>query len=83
MAEKTLSLLDIHLSAFLSLHGLQPELKINDGRVTFNFPVMDNLYKLMDAYNSNAPTPIADFVVSVKILRGQMLTLKGGGGQKC
>lgn len=74
---KELSTLDLYLSAFLSLHGIQPELKITNGRVTFNFPVSDELYRLANLYNANEPVPVADFVTAVKALRGQMLTMRG------
>lgn len=75
--QKTMSTLDIYLSAFLSLHGLQPELQTNNGRVTFNFLVSDELYQLANAYNGNSPVFVASFVTSIKTLRGQMLTLRG------
>lgn len=74
---KTLSTLDLYLSSFLSLHGIQPELETNNGRVTFNFQVTDELYKLANAYNGNDPVPVADFVTAIKTLRGQMLTMRG------
>lgn len=75
--QKTMSTLDIYLSAFLSLHDLKPELLVNNGRVTFNFPVSDDLYRIANAYNSNEPIPVADFVTAIKTLRGQMLTMRG------
>lgn len=74
---KTLSTLDLYLSSFLTLHGIQPELETNNGRVTFNFKVTDELYSLSNAYNGNEPVPVADFVTAIKTLRGQMLTLRG------
>lgn len=75
--QKVMSTLDLYLSAFLSLQGLQPLLQINSGRVTFNFPISDDLYRLANAFNSNEPIPVADFVTAIKTLRGQMLTMRG------
>lgn len=75
--EKIFSTLDIYLSAFLILHDVQPELKTTNGRVTFNFKASDDLYKWSLAYNSNEPVPVADYVTTVKTLRGQMLTMRG------
>lgn len=75
--KRDFGILDIYLAAFLSIHGIKPELKIANNRVTFNFPVTDELYRIMYAYNSNEPTPVADFVTSIKTLRGQMLTMRG------
>lgn len=74
---KSLATLDLYLSSFLTLHGITPELKLNNGRVTFNFPVNDDLYRLANSYNSNEPIPVADFVTAIKTLRGQMLTMRG------
>jgi hypothetical protein len=76
--KKILSTLDIYLSSFLALHGIPPKLQITNGRVTFNFIVSDDLYRLTQIYNSNEPVPVADFVTQVKTLRGQMLSLRGG-----
>ncbi len=47
---KVLSTLDIYLSSFLALHGIQPELKNINGRVIFSFTVSDELYRLANAY---------------------------------
>jgi 5'-3' exonuclease len=74
--QKKFSTLDVYLSAFLSLHGLTPSLERKGGRVTFNFPATDALYRIMSDYNSNEVTPVADFVTRVKTLRGQMLTMR-------
>lgn len=75
--KKTLNTLDLYLAAFLTLHGLQPDLQVNNGRVTFNFDITDDLYRFSNAYNSNDTIPVADFVTAVKTLRGQMLTMRG------
>lgn len=80
MLEKTVKqfgTMDVYLSAFLSLEGLDPILENNNGRITFNFPADDDLYKLMGEYNGNKAIPIVDFVTRVKTLRGQMLTMRG------
>lgn len=77
MAErKVFSTLDIYLSAFLALQGINPNLEVHNGRVTFNFVASDELYTKAVDYNSNTPVPVADFVTSIKALRGQMLTMR-------
>lgn len=76
-AQRTLQILDIYVSAYLSLCGISPKLETNNGRVVFVFPATDDLYKLMVNYNSNVNVPVTDFVTTVKALRGQMLTLRG------
>jgi hypothetical protein len=74
--QKDFTTLDIYLSAFLSQFGIQPSLKLNNGKVIFSFRSSDDLFKLMMNFNSNVSVPVTDFVTTVKTLRGQMLSLK-------
>ena len=77
MAEKkTFQTLDLYISSYLTLCGMQPELQVTNGRVIFVFPRSDDLYRLLSNYNSNITIPVADFVTAVKMLRGQMLTMR-------
>jgi DUF4097 and DUF4098 domain-containing protein YvlB len=79
MAEtRTINLLDIYLSSFLSLHGVEPKLETKNGKVMFVFEADDRVYKLMNLFNGNVDVPVADFVTTVKTLRGKMLTAKEG-----
>lgn len=75
--QRLFTTLDIHLASFLKLNGIPPTLQLNNGRVVFTFPATNQLYKLTMDFNSNVPVPVADFVTTVKTLRGQMLTLRG------
>lgn len=74
---RILSLIDINLASYLSLNGIEPNLENRNGKVLFLFEASDKLYKLIDNFNSNDLTPIGDFVTSLKVLRGKMLTLRG------
>ena len=74
--KKNFTTLDIYLSAFLTLFGIHPELKLNNGKVIFSFPANEDLYKLMLNFNSNVNVPVTDFVTTVKTLRGQMLSMR-------
>ena len=74
---KTLQILDIYMASFLSLHGIEPSLENNNGRVVFTFQVSDDLYKLMVRFNSNENIPVTSFVTTVKMLRGRMLSMRG------
>lgn len=74
---KVFSTLDLYLSSFLVLRGLIPKLEINNGKVVFTFPVSDSLYKFMGEYNANINVPITDLITHIKMLRGQMLTMRG------
>jgi hypothetical protein len=79
MAEtRTVNLLDIYLSSFLALHGIEPKLEIRNGKVVFTFEAEDRVYKLMNSFNNNADVPVADLVTAIKTLRGKMLTFKEG-----
>ena len=77
MKDYHFSTMDIYLSAFLLIYGIQPDLKLQNERVIFTFPATEELYKNMMRYNSNANVHVADFVTAVKTLRGQMLTMRG------
>ena len=70
--------LDIYLASFLSLNHLEPQFQIRGGKVVFSFEVTSDLYRMMTDFNENSPVPVADFVTSVKVLRGKMLTMKEG-----
>ena len=72
----TFTTMDIYLSAFLSLSGIQPELNLNQNKVIFSFPANEDLYQLMMNFNSNVNVPVTDFVTLIKTLRGQMLTMR-------
>lgn len=76
--DKVFQTLDIYLSSFLSMSGFHPKLEVNDsGKVIFVFTLTDDLATLMVVYNNNVPVPVADFVTTLKTLRGQMLTRRG------
>ena len=75
---RTINLLDIYVSSFLSLHGVEPKLETKNGKVVFVFEADDQVYKLMNLFNGNVDVPVADFVTTVKTLRGKMLTAKEG-----
>lgn len=70
---------DVYLSAFLALSGIQPALEMEDHlrrRVTFQFPVTDELYHFIAAFNRNVEVPILDFTTTIKKLRAKMLTMR-------
>lgn len=75
---RTINLLDIYLSSFLLLHGIDPKLETKNSKVYFVFEANDQVYNLMNLFNENVKVPVADFVTTVKTLRGKMLTAKEG-----
>jgi hypothetical protein len=73
---KTFSTLDIYLASFLSLHDQDIILELRNGKVVFTFESTDNLYRLMNQFNSNEEIPVLDYTTAIKTLRGKMLTAK-------
>ncbi len=69
---------DVWLSAYLQVYYTSPELQLINSKVVFSFPHSDDLYKFLANYNGNVNVPIADYVATVKTLRGQMLSMRGG-----
>ena len=84
--ERRFTTLDLYLSSFFILQGIEPDLEIKGNKVAFLFEPSDKLYRLMSEFNSNTDVPIADYVTCLKVLRGRMLTLKehipGNGNRK-
>lgn len=77
--QKYLSILDIYLSAFLSFHGIEPTLENRNGKIVFLFDNSDELYRLIDRFNSDEEVPVNSFATQVKTLKGKLLTEKGRG----
>jgi hypothetical protein len=75
-----ITILDLNTAAFCSLHGLDPELSMQGGRVVFSFPASEDFYKLSTLYNSNVEVPCLDLIQAIKKTRGKMLSLKEGDG---
>jgi len=66
-------ILDIHLSSFLSLHGISPQFIKQGTRVVFEFPQSREVNDLTRSYNENPSVPVLDFVHHLRKLRSQML----------
>ena len=75
-ANAKVPVLDIHLSSYLSLHGIAPELTKQGTRVVFEFPSIPEVTKLTRAYNENPSVKILDFVHHLRKLRSQMLNAR-------
>ncbi len=69
-------ILDIHLSSFLSLHGISPEFTKQGTRVVFEFPSSQEVNKLTRAYNENPSVRVLDFVHHLRKIRSQMLAAR-------
>lgn len=73
---KVLELLDLYIAAFLLFNGIPPKLILKNGKVLFVFGATDEVYRLMNLFNSNEDVPVADYTAAIKTLRGRMLTAK-------
>lgn len=79
---KTFSTLDLYIASFLTLNNLKVKLELKSGKVVFTLPVSNELYQLLEQYNSNEGVPVADFVTTIKALRGQMLSMRNNGNER-
>ncbi len=77
-----ISILDIHQSAFLKLHGKDPELILQGTRIVFSYEVSPEIYRLLNLYNENPEVSVLDFVHALRRLRSEMLTMKSVNGVK-
>ncbi|MCX5810157.1 MAG: DUF5659 domain-containing protein [Proteobacteria bacterium] len=75
-SSQQISILDLNTAAFLSMHGLEPQLSMQGGRVVFNFQADAEFYKLSSLYNDNLSVGCLDFVQALKKMRGKMLNMK-------
>ena len=74
MKEKTFQTADLYLTSAISLLlGIQPDFKIENGRVLFSFPVSDDLHKSMNAYIRGIPLNAIEFASTIKRIRGEMI----------
>lgn len=79
MDSEHLSLRDIYEAAFLSLHGIRPDLTMQGSMVVFQFPSTPTIRDLLQKYNSENPSvDVQDFVRHLRRLRAQMISKKGG-----
>ena len=78
MAQKEFITPDLYLSSAISiLLNLQPTFKVENGRTLFCFPVSDDLYKAMTAYNNCIPLNAYEYAEKIKRMRGEMLMRRG------
>jgi len=73
---------DLYLSsAICILLNIQPAFKVENGRTLFVFPIADDLYKAMNAYNNGVSLNAYEYSQMIKRLRAEMLMRRGMGGQ--
>ncbi len=65
---------DLYLSsAICIILETQPKFKIENGRTLFVFPISDDFYKAMNAYNNGIQLNVYDYAQMLKRLRAEMI----------
>lgn len=68
----TMSVLDIHLAAYLQQNGIDPRFeKGKDGRVIFCYDPDERFFSIQDDFNKDADLQL--FISCLKKMRGKML----------
>jgi hypothetical protein len=75
---------DIQIAAFLELHSVQLSLaKDQDtGRVIFEAPASDEVYRILSLYENDTKVGVKTFAGYLKNLRGRMLAIRNGEGER-
>lgn len=84
MKQKEFISADLYLASAISfLLNTQPNFKVENGRTLFVFPISDELYKAMNAYNNGTPINAYEYAQILRRLRAEMLIRRNGmGGQR-
>jgi hypothetical protein len=75
---------DIQIAAFLELNSINLTLArdCDTGRVVFEAPADDEVYKILSLYEKNAEVGVKTFAGYLKNLRGRMLAIRNGEGER-
>lgn len=73
---RIITLIDIYIVAFLVIHNLEPKLELRNGKVFFLYEATEQIYRLMNDFNSDVKVPITSYVSAVKTLRARMFGAK-------
>jgi hypothetical protein len=78
MKRKDFETADLYLSsAICILLNTYPDFKVENGRTLFVFPICDELYKTMNAYNNGALVNAYEYSMVLKRLKAEMLMRRG------
>jgi len=83
MKQKDFETADLYLaSAISNLLKSPPNYKVENSRTLFVFPISDDLYKAMNAFNNGIQLNAYEYSQTIKHLRAEMLMRRGqtGGG---
>lgn len=83
MNQKTFETADLYLASAISiLINSNPDFIVQNGKVIFTFPINDDLYKAMSAYNGGVAVNSIEYAQTIKRLRAEMLMRRGMWVQK-
>ncbi len=75
--QKVYSTLDVYVSSWIYLTtGTYPELKSHNGKVSFNFPLTEQVINSLRDYNSGEKIEALKFSLTIKNLKTQIFQLK-------
>jgi hypothetical protein len=68
---------DVWTASYLEYRGIIPQLENRNGRIVFQFPTTDTLYKLLNAFNSGDAVPLTEYIDTYKTLKVKMFQARG------
>ena len=69
---------DLYLASAISiLLKSPPHYKVENNRTLFVYPISDDLYRAMNAYNNGIPLNALEFAQEIKRQRAEMLMRRG------
>ncbi len=75
--DKVHSTLDVYIAAWIFLTtGTYPTLKNHKGKVSFHFPLTDEVIQSIGNYNSGKKIEALKFALTIKNLKSQIFSLK-------
>ena len=77
MSDHQFSTRDVYLAAFLEFKGVTPHLEKQGQQIVFTFK-NGKAHALVNDFNRGAQVPVADYVSTLKSLRGKMYQAKDG-----
>lgn len=79
--QKLFETTDLYLAAAISIFAaITPELKIINHKVIFVFPASDEVYKVINEYDTGAMVKAVHFASVVKNLESQALSIRNNVG---
>ena len=80
MKTKNFETADLYLTSAISLIlKAPPNFRVENGKTLFVFPISEELWKAMNAYNSGVELNVLEYSQTLKQLRGEMITRRKMG----